>query len=100
MIKDSLCGSLEKVGQAMFVCRMYVCANIFTSGARSAGPIGTGKYWFDAPEQRKDDGVICKPIGCTWLVPGGAIAQTLAKNLSARVQAKRMDGIDSNLVGQ
>ena len=31
-----------------------------------AGTIGTGKYSFDAPERRKDDGSGFGPISCTW----------------------------------
>ena len=65
MLKDFFwLGRWENVGRAMFVC-LYVCASIFACGARTAGPIGTGKYSFDAPERRKDDGAICEPIGCT-----------------------------------
>ena len=61
----------------MFVY-MYVCSSIFASGARTAGPIGTGEYSFHVPERREDDGSQSEPIGCTWHVPS-AIVQTLAK---------------------
>ena len=70
-------------GRCLCVCMyvgMSVCPSIFASGARTAGPIGTGEYPFDAPERRKDDGNGLGPIGCTWHVPR-AIAQTLVKKL-------------------
>ena len=61
----------------MFVY-MYISSSIFTSGTRTAGPIGTGECSFDVPEPRGNDGSRSKPIGWTWHVPG-AIAQTLEK---------------------
>ena len=48
--------------------RSSACSSIFVSGARIAGPIGTGKVPFDAPERRADDGAIYGAIGATWCV--------------------------------
>ena len=90
--------SMEKVGRPMFVC-VSVCPSIFTPGARTAAPIGTDEYSFDAPEQRKDEVTRCGPIGCTGHVPR-AISRTLAKINWPTLQAKPMDGSGSNLVGR
>ena len=76
-----------------------MCPRIFASGARTAGPIGTGKYWFDYLERRKDDGASCGPIGCTWQVPR-AIFQKVAKIHRNTLQAWLVDGFGSNLVGR
>ena len=44
----------ERVKQMKSSGPVYVsiCPNIFAYGARTAGPIGTGGYYFDAPERR------------------------------------------------
>ena len=51
------------------VC-VYVCSSIIDSGARTSGPIGTGKCSFDATERRNADGAGCRPMACRWHVPG------------------------------
>ena len=77
---------------------MSVCPSILAYGARTAGRIGTDKYSFDAKERLKNDGNGFELIGFMWHVPR-AIAQTPAKKLQIRVQAKPMDGFGSYLVG-
>ena len=52
-------GSVKKVGpMCLYVC-WYVCPSILDSGEKTAGPIGTGKAPFDAPERWKRGGRNC-----------------------------------------
>ena len=41
---------------------LCLCPNILTTGAPTAGPIGTSVVSIDMPERRKEDGVICGAI--------------------------------------
>ena len=65
-------------------------SNVTKMFIRRVGPIETEEVPFDAPEVQKDDVANCRAIGATCSVP------TLAKIHQPRLEAKLMDGYDSN----
>ena len=65
-------------------------SNVTKTFIRMVGPIETEEVPFDAPNVQKDDGANCRAIGATCNVP------TLAKINQPKLEAKLMDGYDSN----
>ena len=65
----------------------------YVPSGRAAGRIGVGEVPFDATEQRRDDGYICRAIAASPL-QGFTMAQTLAKFNCKWLQGKPMDGRD------
>ena len=61
--------AVQEVNLVTISERSSACSSIFVSGARMAGPIGTGEVPFDAPKRRADDGASYEAIGATWYVP-------------------------------
>ena len=54
--KISYGGSLKESSSPDVCLSVCLCSRIFASGARMAGPIGTGEAPFDASKRQKDDG--------------------------------------------